>query len=100
MCVCVMGNARAARQGSLEVCFLGLEEFDASADTETLHGLTLPICDGVTQFYRERFPNLNATTGATIFVSGRFLFLDVFCFWTFSVSGCFLFLDVFCFWLM
>ena len=39
--------------------------YDASADLETLHALTLPICDGVTQFYRERFPNTNASTGLT-----------------------------------
>ena len=27
--------------------------------------LTLPICDGVTEFYRERFPHLNTSTGKT-----------------------------------
>ena len=88
----VNGYTRFYSSGSLEVCFLGLEEFDASvrpsaffgresrlvvskrpkpsvgqpqADAETLRTLTLPICDGVLQFYRERFPRLNASTGKT-----------------------------------
>ena len=34
----VNGYTRFYSSGSLEICFLGLEEFDASADLQTLRG--------------------------------------------------------------
>ena len=67
----VNGYTRFYTSGSLEVCFLGLEEYLTSGDTGVLQGLTLPICDAVTQFYRERFPSLNKTTGKTDLFPGQ-----------------------------
>jgi hypothetical protein len=61
----VNGYTRFYSSGSLEVCFLGLEEYLTSLDEAVLKELTLPICDAVTQFYRERFPHTNSTTGKT-----------------------------------
>lgn len=47
----VNGYTRFYSSGSLEICFLGLEEFDASADLQTLRGAwrrrrrqLLPLC--------------------------------------------------------
>ena len=45
------------------MCWLGLQEYSASLEINTLRTLTLPICSAVTQFYRERFPHVNTTTG-------------------------------------
>lgn len=67
----VNGYTRFYTSGSLEVCFLGLEEYLTSGDTGMLQSLTLPICDAVTQFYRERFPSLNKTTGKTDLFPGQ-----------------------------
>lgn len=40
----VNGYTRFYSSGSLEICFLGLEEFDASADLQTLRGAWLSLC--------------------------------------------------------
>jgi hypothetical protein len=61
----VNGYTRFYSSGSIEICFLGLEEYYTSLDTATLQDYTLPICDAVMQFYRERFPYVNTTTGKT-----------------------------------
>lgn len=61
----VNGYTRFYSSGSLEACLLGLDEYLISLDEAVLTELSLPICDAVTQFYRERFPHLNATTGKT-----------------------------------
>lgn len=61
----VNGYTRFYSSGSIEICFLGLEEYYSSLDVATLQDYTLPICDAVTQFYRERFPHVNKTTGKT-----------------------------------
>lgn len=61
----VNGYTRFYTSGSLEICFLGLEEYFTSQNADVLVSLTLPICDAVTQFYRERFPNTNTSTGKT-----------------------------------
>lgn len=61
----VNGYTRFYTSGSLEVCLIGLEDYSLSLNATTLTELTLPICDAVTEFYRERFKNINATTGKT-----------------------------------
>ena len=43
----VNGYTRFYSSGSLEVCFLCLEEYSASLDPGVLGSLTLPICDAV-----------------------------------------------------
>ena len=59
----VNGYTRFYTSGSLEVCLIGLEDYSRSMNESTLTELTLPICDAVMEFYRERFNNTNATTG-------------------------------------
>lgn len=61
----VNGYTRFYSSGSLEACLLGLDSYLIDLDETVLSSLSLPICDAVTQFYRERFPHLNTTTGKT-----------------------------------
>jgi len=67
----VNGYTRFYTSGSLEVCLIGLEEYSMSLNVTTLTELTLPICDAVTEFYRERFKHVNETTGKTDYFPGQ-----------------------------
>ena len=60
MCVCLCVCACVRTQG-----------YSTTLDEGLLQGYTLPICDAVTQFYRERFPNISTSTGRTDLFPGQ-----------------------------